>query len=270
MRSFIRNLSPTAEFILVVLLWAGVHIGVGIAGLLRWMHHAHAVTTPTVIHVPNKDVLGQIVLELVTLTAVLWIGRMRGWSLKTFGFHPKWIWTGGGMVLFMAINLLDFLVKTVIRDFLPTASSPALKSPVVSELTVPFIIMIVFMNPVFEESLWAGYFVHPLQKQGMWVCVLASAALRTFCHAPLGIMAIVSILPMGVIYGLVYWKWRQLWPLIVAHSLQMSFALFRRYFATTSQINYMATWYIVGLACILVCGLMARRNEKKREENEAA
>jgi membrane protease YdiL (CAAX protease family) len=26
---------------------------------------------------------------------------------------------------------------------------------------------------------------------------------------------------MGLLCGFVYWKWRQLWPLILAHSLQI-------------------------------------------------
>jgi membrane protease YdiL (CAAX protease family) len=144
------------------------------------------------------------------------------------------------------------------------ALSRSLTNNVVSEATLPFIILISAVNPVYEEALWGGYFLHALKRYGMWTAVLPSAFLRTFCHAHLGIRALVSILPMGVIYGLVYWRWRQLWPLVVAHALQMLFALIGSVYVhpdeAGSQARYESSTYFIGLAGLLLCAYMVWRN----------
>jgi hypothetical protein len=49
--------------------------------------------------------------------------------------------------------------------------------------------------------------------------VLASAMFVGFLHAYQGLSGAIGVATIRVIFGLVYWRWRQLWPLIVAHSL---------------------------------------------------
>ena len=73
-----------------------------------------------------------------------------------------------------------------------------------------------------------GYFVRSLERYGMWCAVLASALFRAFLHAHLGVNAIVVVFPIGLIFGFVYWRRRQLWPLVVAHVLFDLYALFPR------------------------------------------
>jgi membrane protease YdiL (CAAX protease family) len=274
MKSIVRNLSAPAEFILVLSLWIGITVvsrTMMIAGQIR-----HGSTWPPqrIIHVPSSGVLWQAVYELLTLAVVFWIGRIRGWSLKSFGLRPSWKWTAIGILLFFATGLTARFIGMLLKNLAPSLYPSALESHVASEVSLPFIILISVVNPVFEESLWGGYFVHALKRYGMWVTVLASAFLRTFCHAHLGIRALVSILPMGVIYGLVYWRWRQLWPLVVAHSLQMVFALMGGLYVTPepgSQARYEWNWYLIGIGGLCVCLLMAWRNrENKIYETDVA
>ena len=274
MKSIIRNLTAPAEFFLIVVLWAGAFIATGTVAIVRQIQQSPVAGTATTFHVPNKGVLLQIVYELLTLSVILWIGRIRGWSLKTFGLRPSWKWTGVGILLFFVVGLTARLIGMLIKFSSPPLPS-VLQSRVVSELSLPFIVLISVVNPVFEESLWGGYFVHALKRYGMWVAVLASALLRTFCHAHLGIRALVSILPQGVIYGLVYWRWRQLWPLVVAHSLQMLFSLLGQLYGVSptgdSQTRYQVCWYVIGFTVILVCAFMAWLSQKNRiHVNDAA
>ena len=74
-----------------------------------------------------------------------------------------------------------------------------------------------------------GYFVRSLERYGMWVAVFASALFRAFLHAYQGVNAIVVIFPIGLIFGFVYWRRRQLWPLVVAHVLFDLYALWPRH-----------------------------------------
>jgi uncharacterized protein len=273
-KSIIRRLSAPTEFFLVLSLWVGITVVSRAVMIVGQMRQVATWTKPTTMHVPSSGMLWLAVYELLTLAAVLWIGRIRGWSLKSFGLRPTWKWTAIGILLFFAAGFTARLIGMLLKNFVPSLLPSALQSHVVVEVSLPFIILISAINPVFEESLWGGYFVHALKRYGMWIAVLASALLRTFCHAHLGIRALVSILPMGVIYGLVYWRWRQLWPLVVAHSLQMFFSLMGGLYVTSevgSQTRYEWNWYLLGIAGLFVCTLMAsRKREEKSHENEAA
>ena len=100
--------------------------------------------------------------------------------------------------------------------------------PVASHVSVPMLILTLAINPVFEEMFETGYFVRSLERYGMWVAILASAVFRAFLHAHLGVNAIAVVFPIGLIFGFVYWRRRQLWPLVVAHALFDFYALFPR------------------------------------------
>jgi membrane protease YdiL (CAAX protease family) len=60
----------------------------------------------------------------------------------------------------------------------------------------------------------------------MWLAVLASAFFRAGLHAFFGLTGVFIVLCVGVAFGLAYWRWRTLWPLLLAHSL-MDFMLLR-------------------------------------------
>jgi membrane protease YdiL (CAAX protease family) len=55
--------------------------------------------------------------------------------------------------------------------------------------------------------------------------VTLSATIRLLCHLYQGPIAPLTILPLGIIFALVYWKWRRLWPIAVAHGVAGFFAL---------------------------------------------
>ena len=96
----------------------------------------------------------------------------------------------------------------------------------VGRLAVLAVLLISIINPVFEEVLETGYFIHSLQRFGMWPAVLASAVFRGLFHLQFGINTALSVFVMGVVFGFTYWRWRQLWPLVFAHSLMDLLALF--------------------------------------------
>jgi membrane protease YdiL (CAAX protease family) len=273
-KTLIRNLSAPAEFILVLSLWIGVTVVSRTVMLIGQLRQVPTWTKQGPIHVQSSGMVWLAIYELLILAVVLWIGRIRGWSLKSFGLRPTWKWTAIGILLFFVTGFTARFIGMLLENLAPSLYPSVLQSHVVAEVSLPFIILISVVNPVFEESLWGGYFVHALKRYGMWVTVLSSALLRTFCHAHLGIRALVSILPMGVIYGLVYWRWRQLWPLVVAHSLQMFFSLMGGLYVTAeggSQTRYEWGWYLIAIAGLFVCALMAWRNrEGKTYETDPA
>jgi uncharacterized protein len=226
-KSIIRSFSVPTEFCLVIF----IGFGLTIVGTLVWLiNHADAATVaPSAMRLNNDAIIEGLVFRVVTMSVILWIGSMRGWSLATFGFRPSWKRTGAGVLLFVASLLVQRILGFITREIFHST----VDFHRVIELTIPFIILISIVNPVFEEALECGYFFQALQRHGAWLTVLASAVFRGFLHASMGLSGFIFMFTMGLLYGFVYWKWRQLWPLIVAHALQMLYSLLPRALAAS-------------------------------------
>jgi membrane protease YdiL (CAAX protease family) len=216
MKSFIHNLSERAVFCLVTLacFWWGITGGITAIMCNGW-------GVPLTAELSNNGALGLVLLELLGLAVTLWIGSIRGWSFKSLGLQLSWRYTATGILLCLIVGLAVGIVGMLLPGRVKF-------HPVAGHLSVPFVILVSVINPFFEETMESGYFIHSLQRYGQWTAVLASALFRTFLHAYQGMNAVLIVLPIGLIFGFVYWKWRQLWPLIVAHILFDLYALFPR------------------------------------------
>lgn len=221
MKSLIRRLPAPAEFCLVI----GICFGLNIFANSVWVFRHLSSVTPTpgggTIQITNGNMVDAVVLDALKLGAALWIGSIRGWSLATFGFRPTWKWTGAGILVFVAFLCIQRFLSLLMRGVFHTP----VNFHTASQLTIPFIILISIVNPVLEETIEVGYFFQAFQGYGMWLTVFASAAFRGFLHLPMGISGLVFMFAEGLLHGFFYWRWRQLWPLIVAHGLQMLYSL---------------------------------------------
>jgi membrane protease YdiL (CAAX protease family) len=212
LKSIIRELSAPAEFCLILL--------VGFGPLIVFQPPKFFRSGPVVVS--NAGVLWFPLVELVLLIPILWIGKLRGWSLSTFGSKISWKATGAGFLLFLGIEAamigVSYLAGLIHPEPTPVTA--------VGRLAVLPILLIAVVNPVYEEILETGYFFHQLKRFGMWPAVLVSAAFRGLFHLQFGISTVLAPFAMGVIFAFVYWRGRQLWPLIVAHSLTDLLGLF--------------------------------------------
>jgi membrane protease YdiL (CAAX protease family) len=180
------------------------------------------IMRPKPVVLNSAGVLWFPLVELMLLVPLLWIGRLRGWSLSTFGCKISWKATGAGILLFLAAESVMVGVAYGMGIVHP-APVPAV---VAGRLAVFPILFISLVNPVYEEVLGTGYFIHQLKRFGMWPAVLASAVFRGLLHFQFGVNSVPVLFAMGVVLALVYWRWQQLWPLIVAHLLTDLVALF--------------------------------------------
>ena len=178
---------------------------------------------PNHLRISNSMVLWLVGYELLAFTAVFLIARIRGWSFATFGLQVSWKWTGAGIVLFVAVVLVA-IFQTLLFQVIHPAK---IATPLIGGLSLPFVILMSLINPAFEELMEVGYFVHALKEYGMWPAGLASAFFRTVLHAYAGLNLAVTCLLIGLVFGLAYWRWRQLWPLFVAHAIMDFYALHR-------------------------------------------
>jgi membrane protease YdiL (CAAX protease family) len=174
-------------------------------------------------HVTDRRAFEVAGVELLGLAVTFWIARVRGWPLGAWGFQFSWKLVGAGILLCLATMLIVGIITTLANTMLPAGT---IHRYLHSQLSLPLLIIFVIVNPVFEEIMETGYFIQFLQRHGMWSAVFVSAFFRAFLHAYQGINALLIVFPIGLIFGFVYWKWRRLWPLFVAHILFDLYALF--------------------------------------------
>jgi membrane protease YdiL (CAAX protease family) len=87
--------------------------------------------------------------------------------------------------------------------------------------TVPILILSAVENAVLEEVVMIGYLFTRLRQLGwnMIAIVALSAIVRGSYHLYQGIGGFIGNLIMGVIFGLIYLRWKRVGPLVVAHTL---------------------------------------------------
>jgi len=222
-KSIIRGFSAPTEFLLVLF----VCFGLTMVHITAWIIHnvwvGHAPSSVETRPLQNDGIIFLAVMEVMTLAIALGIGRIRGWSLATFGFRLSWKWAAAGVFLFAAFFLLQQVIGFVTREVFHSA----VDYHRINQLTLPVIVLISLINPIFEETIESGYIFYALEKHGLWLTVVVSAGFRAFLHATMGLSGVVAMFAQGLLYGLFYWRWRQLWPLVIAHALQMLYSLLR-------------------------------------------
>jgi len=220
MRSFIRRLSPRGEFILVMLVGFGPIITFQLLSLLQPARSGGSAGPA----VSNAALVAGVIGALALLAAVLRIGKLRGWSLATLGFRVSWRGAAAGVLLFVVAQLAESGAGRSVQAVHPQPNNLDVAGTVAG-IALPVILLSALVIPILEEVLEAGYMIHSLQSFGLWPAVLASASLRALIHWQQGINAALMIFVWSLILALAYWRWRRLFPLVVAHALTILYAV---------------------------------------------
>jgi membrane protease YdiL (CAAX protease family) len=85
----------------------------------------------------------------------------------------------------------------------------------------PILVLSAAQNGILEEVIVVGYLLSRLQKLGVHpaAAIAISAVIRGSYHLYQGIGAFFGNAAMGVIFGLFYYRYRRIAPLIIAHTL---------------------------------------------------
>ena len=111
------------------------------------------------------------------------------------------------------------LIAQIIFDY--DIQSAIARAPKVDPgLSMQLVFLVSVVNGIFEELFVAGYIITSLaERRGMWMAINVSVVVRLLYHLYQGPIGVMTIVPMGLLYGYVYARTRQLWPLVVAHIL---------------------------------------------------
>jgi uncharacterized protein len=109
---------------------------------------------------------------------------------------------------------------------LPGAAERLAEVPIEATFGLLPAILVVAINPLFEEAINVGYIQARLRPQGAAFAVGAALLVRLLANLDQGAHALVGIVPLGLLFGIYTWRTGRLWPVIVAHAVIEAVSLF--------------------------------------------
>jgi uncharacterized protein len=208
----LRRLSPVTELILVNLIAFGPFAARSIVEL--------AERNESIVF-DNRRALFVLGTELVCGTLALLLLRARGWKLSDLGLRITMPQTIAGMLLLIGSNIVITGFYQLVR--VASGIDPDKITSFEATLTWPVLIALTLVNPLYDELFIVAYNLEAAKASGAAFAITLSAAVRFVCHLDQGPISAVTILPLGLIFAGVYWRWRLVWPLVIAHGV-MDFA----------------------------------------------
>ncbi len=238
-----------------VLLVLGVSLGASAAyslvSLVAKLTAAKALSSQTATLNPSQapgrpwldltyQLLG-IAFDLVpALLALHLLQREPGQATRLLGLRPVRPWSdlGRGAVLAVCIGIpgIGLYLGARALDLNATVQPAALPHV---WWAVPVLLLSAVQNAILEEVVVVGYLLTRLRELGWSVtaAVAASAVLRGAYHLYQGFGGFAGNAVMGVVFALVYLRWRRLGPLIVAHAL-MDIVVFVGYALLHDRLSF--------------------------------
>jgi membrane protease YdiL (CAAX protease family) len=167
-----------------------------------------------------------VAVELVlSLTVGFWLWR-RGWRPQRTATHPLVpLDVARGLALWVsaivAVGCWALVCKAVFPDLFRVAKQTDMVGAPNLWVAAGFSIF----NAVFEELLWLGLGFAAFRRFGDGLAATISVGLRLLAHRYQGPLALVTVLPVGLLFTLYYLRTRRIWPVVVAHAFQDTLAL---------------------------------------------
>jgi len=206
--AMLRRLSPTAELVLVNLICFGPFATRSILELTE---------RKTTIVFDDHRALFIIGVELFCGTIAALLLRVRGWKLSDLGLRITMPQTIAGMVLLIGANVAITGLYELFRAV--TGTDPGAATSFKATLTWPVLIGLSLVNPLYDELFAVAYNLRAAGGSGAMFAITLSATVRFVCHIEQGPISALTILPLGIIFAAVYWRWRLVWPLVIAHGV---------------------------------------------------
>ena len=208
---------------------------VAVAGLLiplALMLLLSAVTGPGRDGSSRPIALSDVVLlqglgiELLLMATIGWWLWRRGWRpLRTATFPLVQLDVVRGLVLWACAILAVGIWASLCRAVLPNLFEVAKHTEILGGPHFALSLTYSVVNAVFEELLWLGLGFAAFRRFGTAVSITVSVALRLLAHGYQGPLALVTVLPVGIVFTLYYARSRRMWPVVVAHAFQDALAL---------------------------------------------
>ncbi len=178
------------------------------------------------IAITNAELVGGLVIELVlagTIGIWLWRSGWRPHRQATLPFEPQDLVRALGLWVGAILSVACWAL--VCRLLWPNLLAISEQTEIVGAPHVLVSLAFSVFNAVFEELLWLALGIAAFRRFGLATAATISVALRLLAHAYQGPLALVTILPVGIVFTVYYIRSRRLWPIVIAHAFQDVLAL---------------------------------------------
>jgi membrane protease YdiL (CAAX protease family) len=214
LHELIRRLPVGVEF-LVVISWA---FGLPIFASILSIGDLDAASSRA--YFTNAGLASILIMEALQSLFLVWFLRIRGWTLEKLGLNVTLRGTAHGVVLLVVTYAMLIGIQYLAGWMLPIdmqAAADRYPAPA-ANLSMNLVFLVSVVNGIFEEVFVAGYVIAALTPvRGMWAAINVSTGIRLLYHLYQGPIGILSVVPLGLLFGYVYSRTRMLWPLIFAH-----------------------------------------------------
>jgi membrane protease YdiL (CAAX protease family) len=182
--------------------------------------------------ITELDFRDLVVQEMLAFGVLGWFLWRRGWTPTLLGlawhqrpvagnlplaFAHQALW---GVALAFAVVLLAAVILALLGQYVPHSVAAGTHPAVAPGTALPVILAVCLVNPIFEELFVCSYLMTRLaSKLGAWPAIHISTAIRLSYHLYQGPIAVLPIIPVGLIFAYWYTQRQQLWPVIIAHAV---------------------------------------------------
>lgn len=165
--------------------------------------------------------LAGIAFPLVPAILALYLLSLTGDRARIgFDLNRPWRDLGAGFLIAAGIGIPGLVLYLAARAFgFNTNVEPS--NLTANWWTIPILAGVAIMNGVLEEVVIIGFWFTRMSQAGWSVAavLIVSALIRGSYHLYQGFGGFVGNLIMGLVFGLVYLKWKRVGPLVAAHGL---------------------------------------------------
>jgi membrane protease YdiL (CAAX protease family) len=207
----ITRRATVPEMVLVL----GLPTGLSFGRSLWWIAHHPG---PPAFDDPR--LVQGLIVEAMFAALLLTFLRRRGWRPSQVAGAPEPFDVLLGAGLYLAAIGSSYIGRIAFTTLAPAWAHAARAHPFTGHMSASMIVVASVLNAVFEEFLWLGYGISALgSRMDLRRASIVSIALRVSVHTYQRIWAIVSILPLSIVFTWYYARTRRIWPVIVAHTI---------------------------------------------------
>jgi membrane protease YdiL (CAAX protease family) len=193
----------------------GIPTALSLTASITWLFRTHGI-----VRISNAQITSTIAVELILASIIVPYLRKRGWRPGDIAGSPAPIDVLRGFGVFLSTYLTLFVVFVVLHFAAPAFIATMGVRRITGTLSPGIAIIGAIINPIFEEFLWLGYTIPAIgARYGLRAAVVASVVLRVAVHSYQGNLALMTILPTGLVFTWYFVRTGRLWPVIVAHAV---------------------------------------------------
>lgn len=197
------------EIFLVVLVFSGWFVLASIQAVIEGF---------PIPQISDKEALSVVIVECLAFPAALAFLWGQGWRAKDLGIDITWLNSFAGVLLFGFSILVNLILWEAIGHLVGGKEFLKQFSQAIS-VSLPLVLLLSVLNGIFEEFFLCRYLVEAFAKYGPAVAVGVSAFVRIMYHLYQGPLGAVLVLAFGIVVTAFYWRFRQVWPSMLAHIL---------------------------------------------------